>query len=111
VPYRFCTPDQETVAIKAKILDFLKSNREILDYLKTVTQEVSVGLAQYWGVRDDAKLSIFMSQVFGATPSQKLQEPFVKHLLKARANEKRGVYFDALGPIVVALTFYPGIVL
>jgi hypothetical protein len=102
--YRFCTPDQHTIAIKAKIVEFLNSNEQLLNDLKKLTRELSDKFGSFWGSSDGTKLSTIMSLVFGATPSPLLKSEFVTHLLKVHVAVPTHECFDALGPIVVALT-------
>jgi hypothetical protein len=97
-------------AKRAKILDFLNGDNRLLNDLQKLTREISGAFATYLGGQDGAKLSRVMSHVFVATPSNGLQSQFVDHLLKERVDLSSGsvhVYFDALGPIVVALTLVP----
>lgn len=102
-PYRFCTPDQHTVAVRAKIVAFLTGNGALLGQLKQLTLQLEAPFIAISGAPDRAKLSLVMSYVFGTVPPDELKSKFIEHLLREHVTDPTHACLDAMGPVVVAL--------
>lgn len=101
--YRFCTPDQQTVAVRAKIVAFLTGDGALLGQLNQLALQLEAQFIVFWGAPDRAKLSGVLSYVLGTSPSDELKNKFIDHILKNHVTDPTHACLDAMGPVVVAL--------
>lgn len=101
-PYRYCTPDQHAIALRAKIVTFLDGDGALLGQLTALTLQLETQFKVFWGGPDPGKLSGVMSYVLGTSPSAELKDKFIAHLLKEHVPDPTHQCLDAMGPVVVA---------
>jgi hypothetical protein len=102
--YLFCNSNQIVIAEKARIIEFLKKNKDITHDLEMFTEETfNLLLNHYKGEFTLKDLTILMSHIFEVNPRDDLKNKLSKHIIKEQVDVKPSDCFDALGPIIVGM--------